>query len=118
MARPVWLALIFLLGICALAALKVSIARPAKQQAALSDEVIEVSGNALAKADKIDVEEIPDKKIIRSIAIVPPVAAPKQATKIISRHWQDGYAKAKARNHHDRLVSRKTYRRGLKAKGK
>ena len=69
MARPVWLALIFLIGICALAALKVSIAGPAKQQAALADEVIEVSVNALAKADKLDVEEIPDKKIIRSIAI-------------------------------------------------
>jgi hypothetical protein len=35
MTRPVWLALIFLIGICALAALKVSIASPAKQQAAL-----------------------------------------------------------------------------------
>ena len=112
MARPLWLALIFLIGICALAALKVGFARPAKQQAALSDEVIEVSGNVLAKADKLGVAEIPDKNIIRSIAIVPPEAAPKQATKIISRHWEDGYAKAKARKHHDRHVSRKTHRRG------
>ena len=108
MGRPVWLALIFLIGICALAALKVSIARPAKQQAALADEVIEVSVNALAKADKLDVEEIPDKKIIRSIAIVQPEAARKQTTKIISRHWHDGYA-ARKRSHH-RHVSRKPRR--------
>jgi hypothetical protein len=108
MTRPVWLALIFLIGICALAALKVSIASPAKQQAALADDVIEVSENALAKADKLDVEEPPDKKIIRSIAIIPPEAAPKaKATKIISRHWQNGYAKAKTREHH---VSRKKHR--------
>ena len=111
MARPVLLALIFLIGICALAALKVGIASPAKQQAALAEEVTEVSVNALAKADKLDVEEIPDKKIIRSIAIVQPEAAPKQTTKIISRHWHDGYARAKARKHsHHRHVSRKPRR--------
>jgi hypothetical protein len=111
MARPGWLALIFLIGICALAALKVSIARPAKQQAVLADEVIEVSGNALAKADKLDIEEVPNKKIIRSIAIAQPKAAPEQTTKIISRHWQDGYAKAKVRNRpHHRHVSRKPRR--------
>ena len=111
MARPLWLALIFLIGICALAALKVSIATPAKQQAALADEVIEVSGNALVKADKLDVEQVPDKKIIRSIAIAQPEAAPEQTTKIISRHWQDGYAKPKVRKRlHHRHVSRKSRR--------
>jgi hypothetical protein len=110
MTRPVWLALIFLIGISALAALKVSIASPAKQQAALADDVIEVSENALAKADKLDVEEPPDKKIIRSIAIIPPGAAPKaKATKIISRHWQNDYAKAKTRKHY---VSRKKHQQG------
>jgi len=111
MARPLWLALIFLIGLCALAALKVSIARPAKQQAALANEIIEVPGDALAKADKLDVEEIPDRKIIRSIAIAQPEAAPEQTTKIISRHWQDGYAKAKVRKRlHHRHVSRKLRR--------
>jgi hypothetical protein len=111
MARPLWLALVFLIGICALAALKVSIARPAKQQAALADELIEVSGNALAKADKLAVEEIPDKKIIRSIAIAKPGAAPEQITRIISRHWHDGYAKAKVwKRPHHRHVSRKPRR--------
>ena len=101
-------------GICAWAAvLKVGIATPPKQQAAFSDEVPE---NALAKADKLDVEEIPDKKTIRSIAIVPPIAAPKpeKATKIISRHWQS--AKGKLRKYHNRHVAEKTRR--LKAKGK
>ena len=62
-----------------------------------------------AKTDKLDVEEIPDKKIIRSIAIAQPEAAPKQITKI--RHWQDGYAKAKVRQRlHHRHVSRKPRR--------
>jgi hypothetical protein len=114
MTRPIWLALIFLMGICALAAaLKVGIVTPPKQQAAFSDEVPE---NALVKADKLDVEEIPDKKTIRSIAIVLPIAVPKpeKATKIISRHWQN--AKAKLRKYHHRHVSGKTHR--LKAKGK
>jgi hypothetical protein len=110
MARPVWLALV-LIGIGALAALKVSIARPEKQQAAFADVVIEVSENALAKADKLDIEEIPDKKIIRSIAVLAE-AAPKQETKTVSRHWHDGYAKAKSRKHHRRHISRMKYRRG------
>jgi hypothetical protein len=91
--------------------LKVSIARPAKQQAALADEVPELSWNALAKADKLDVEEIPDKKVIRSIAIVAPEPAPRQETKIISRHWHEGYAKAKETRHHHRYASRKKHRR-------
>jgi hypothetical protein len=110
MARPIWLAVIFLIGVCALAALKVSIARPAKQQSALADEVVELSGNVLAKADRLEAEEIPDKKIIRSIAIVQTDAPPKQTTKIISRHWHDGYAKAKPRKHHRRHVSPKPRR--------
>jgi hypothetical protein len=132
MARPIWLALIFLIGICALAALKVSLAMAPKQQAALAADVMEVSVNSLAKADRLEVEEIPDKKTIRSIAIaapiiaaapaiVAPVAAPKpeKATKITSRHWQDGFAKATMRKHlhdrnrhHHRHVSRKTHPRG------
>jgi hypothetical protein len=108
MARPVWLALVFLIGIGALAALKVSLARPAKQQAALADEIPEVSWSALAKADKLDIEDIPDKKIIRSIAIVSP--EPQRATKTISRH--EGYTKAKRTRHYHRYASRKNHRRG------
>jgi hypothetical protein len=62
MARPIWLALIFLVGICAVAALKISIAISPKQQAAFAEDVIDTPVNALAKADKLEVEEIPDKK--------------------------------------------------------
>ncbi|HWX05075.1 MAG TPA: hypothetical protein VN065_04545 [Bradyrhizobium sp.] len=113
MAGPIWLALIFLVGICALAALKISIATPPKQQAAFADDVIETPVNALAKTDKLG-EEIPDKKTVRSIAIVPQIAAPipEKATKIVSHDWQDGFAKLKMRKHHHRHVSRKRRQRG------
>jgi hypothetical protein len=96
-----------------LAALKISIATPPKQQAAFADDVIETPVNALAKTDKPEAEEIPDKKTIRSIAIVPQIAAsiPEKATKIVSHDWQDGFAKVKMRNHH-RHVLRKRRRRG------
>src|ERR1700731_4207068 len=114
MAGPIWLALIFLVGICAVAALKINIATPPKQQAAFAEDVIETPVNALAKTDKLEVEKIPDKKIIRSIAIVPQIAAsiPEKATKIVSHDWQDGFAKVKMRKHHHRHVSRKRRRRG------
>jgi len=113
MAGPIWLALIFLVGICAVAALKISIETPSKLQAAFADDVIEAPVNALAKTDKLEVEEIPDKKTIRSIAIVPQTAAsiPEKATKIVSHDWQDGFAKVKMRKHHHH-VSRKRRRRG------
>jgi hypothetical protein len=98
MARPIWLALVFLVGICALAALKIGIATLPKQQAAFADEVIETPENALTKTDKLD------KKTVRSIAIVPQTAAsmPAKATKIVSHGWQDGFAKVKMRKHHHR----------------
>jgi uncharacterized protein YpmB len=112
MARPIWLALIFLVVVCALAALKFSIATPPKQQAAFAEDVIETHADALAKADKLEVEEIPDKKTIRSIAI----SIPEKATKIVSRDWQDGFAKAKMREHHHRHVFLKGRPAGLKAK--
>jgi hypothetical protein len=112
MARPIWLALIFLVGICGLAALKISIATSPKQQAAFAEDAIDIPVNALAKADKLEVEEIPDKKIIQSIAIVPQIAASIPATKIVSRDWQDGFAKVKMRKHYHRHVSRKRRWRG------
>jgi hypothetical protein len=108
MARPIWLALILLIGICALA-LKISIALPPAQQTAFADDAIELPVNALAKADKLEVEETPFKKTIQSIVIEPQLAAPipEKATKIVSHHWQDGFAKAKMWKLHHRLVSRK-----------
>jgi hypothetical protein len=114
MAGPIWLALIFLVGICAVAALKISIATPSKQQAAFAEDVIETPVNALVKTAKLEVEEIPDKKTIRSIAIIPQIAAstPEKATKIVSHDWQDGFAKVKMRKHHHRHVSRKRRQRG------
>ena len=119
MARPIWLALILLIGICALAALKIGIAAP--PQTAFADDVIEVPVNALAKTDKLEVEETPYKKTIQSIAIVPPVTTPiiapipEKATKTVSHDWQDSSAKAKTWKHHHRYVSRKRPAR-LKAK--
>jgi hypothetical protein len=118
MMRTVWLALILLIGICAMATLKVSIATSAKQEAAFADTAIEadVSHDASVKADKLEVnyiEEAPDKKLVRSITIVPPpVAAPKpreKITKIISRHWHEGYAKMTPPKH-DRRKTSKTKR--------
>jgi hypothetical protein len=104
MARPLWLALIFLIGICALAALKVGVARPAKQQAALADEVIEISGNAPAKTDKLDVEEIPYKKIIRSIAIAK--ASGSVLTIVTLRASRAGYPECESR--HTRICAKFT----------
>src|ERR1700678_1983181 len=92
MARPIWLALIFLIGICALAALKISSAAPPKQQAAFAGDVIEAPVNALAKADMLEVETTPDKKTIRSIAIVPQLATISD-TKMASSDWHDGFGK-------------------------
>jgi hypothetical protein len=118
MAGPIRLALIFLVGICALAALKISIATPPKQLAAFAEDVIQAPVNALAKTDKLEVEQIPDKKAIRSIAIVPQTAAsiPEKSTKVMSRDWKDGFAKLKMRkrhhHHHHRHVSQKRHRRG------
>src|SRR6202051_1946208 len=102
MARPIWLALIFLVWICAVAALQIHIATSPKQQAAFAEDVIDTPVNALAKADKLEVEEIPDKKTIRSIAIIPQTAASisEKATKIVGRDWQDGFAKGKMGEHH------------------
>jgi hypothetical protein len=114
MARPVRLALIFLVGIVALMGLKISIATPPKQQAAFSEDVIEAPVDALAKTDKLEVETIPDKKPVRSIAIVPQIAPsiPEKATKIVSHDWHDGFAKVRMRkHHHHRHVSRKRHRR-------
>jgi hypothetical protein len=113
MAGPIWLALVFLAGICALAAVKISFATLPKQQAAFAEGVIiQAPVNALAKTDKLEVEELPDKKTIRSIAIVPQIApsTPEKTTKIVNHDWQDGFAKVKMRKHHHRRVWRKRRR--------
>ena len=109
MIRSVWLAFVSLVAICALAALKVSIATPSKQQAALADEVLEadVAQDPLPKADKLD--EAPDKKTVQAIAIVPPQAAPtpqEKTTKVVRRQWRESYAKVKKRKHYRHHATR------------
>jgi hypothetical protein len=113
--RTVWLALVFFIGICGLAALKASIATPAKQEAAFWDAAIEadVSQHFLSKADKLEVnsiEETDDKKLVHTIAIVPLlVVAPKPEDKIIkisSRHWHEGYGKMRSHKNHRHKTSR------------
>ena len=80
MVRTVWLALVFLIGICGLAALKVSVATRAKQDAAFAETTIGANTNQdpLTKADKLEVsyfDEAPDKKVVRLIPIALPQAA-------------------------------------------
>ena len=119
MVRTVWLALSFLIGICALAALKVSIATPAKQQAAFAETTIGANTDQapLTKADKLEVsyvDEAPDKIVVKAIKIVPPEAAPRppeKITKIIGRHWHEGYAKITKRSARNRRDASRTKHR-------
>ncbi len=97
--RPLRLALIFFVGVCTLAALKVSVAIPAKPQPRVAGDMIERDislAPSLAKADKLEMSytEVPAATPVQSIKIVMPVAAkPERAPlKIISRHWHVGEA--------------------------
>jgi hypothetical protein len=118
--RPVWLALSFLIVICALAALKVSIATPAKEQAAFDETAVSTNANQdhpLLKADKLEVsyvDDAPDKKVVRLIPILLPQATQpeprEKTTEIISRHWHEGYAKITKRSARGKALT------GLKAK--
>jgi hypothetical protein len=113
--RPVWLALSFLIVICALAALKVSIATPAKEQALFDEATVSATTNQdrpLLKADKLDVsyvDETADKKVVRLIPILLPEATQpeprEKTTEIISRHWHEGYAGITKRSARDRRVA-------------
>jgi hypothetical protein len=120
MVRTVWLALSFLIGVCALAALKISIATPAKQEAAFADTANEADllHDALTKADKLlvsDAEEAPEEKLVTSIPIVTPKITSQppaeKITKIISRHWHEGYAKMTKRSARNRRHASRTKRR-------
>src|ERR1035437_2839515 len=120
MVRTVWLALVFLIGICGLAALKVSVATRAKQETAFAETTIGANTNQdpLTKADKLEVsyfDEVPDKKVVRLIPIALPQAArltpPEKSTKIISRHWHEGYAKITKRSARNRRVASRTKHR-------
>jgi hypothetical protein len=121
MIRSVWLAFAFLVFIAVLAAFRVGIATPSKQQVAIANDVAEPEPvqDVLAKADKLD--DVPDRIPVQPIAIVPPQATPKaqeKPTKIVGRHWSDSYAKVKKRKYHrhhashNQRASHKKYRRG------
>ena len=111
--RPVWLALSFLIVICALAALKVSVVTPAKEPAAFDETAVSTNADQdhpLFKADKLEahVDDAPDKKVVRLIPILLPEATqpePEKTTEIISRHWHEGYAKMTKRSTRDRLAA-------------
>jgi hypothetical protein len=114
MVRTVWVALVFLIGISALAAIKISIATPVKQQAAFTETTVGLiaSQSPLNKADKLGVsfvDEAPDKKVVRLIPIALPSSAQpeplEKVTKIISRHWHEGDAKIIMRSARNRRVA-------------
>jgi hypothetical protein len=119
--RTVWLALVFLIGICGVAALKVSIGTPTKPQVASGETTIGANfdqGDYLSKADKLEVpyvDETQDKKVVRIIPVEMPQAAqpkpPEKITKVISRHWHEGDAKiAKRPARNPRVTSRTKHR--------
>jgi|NGEPerStandDraft_6_1074524.scaffolds.fasta_scaffold132649_2 hypothetical protein len=117
MMRLFWLGSVFLAIVCALAALKIGSATSARQPAAFA-EMTEayVSQDPLTKADKLEVSNVddaPDKIVVKPIDIVLPNAAAKPQetnTKIISRHWHEGNAKMTTQKHHRRDVSRTKHR--------
>jgi hypothetical protein len=122
MARTIWIALVCLIFICGLAALKVSLATAAKQQDAFAEPAsVADLQPVLFKADKLNMPNVddaaPDKKIVRILPIVPSKVtqpAPQQkVTRIVSRHWHQGeskFTKRTARYHRDASrVKRKEY---------
>jgi hypothetical protein len=120
MKRTVWIAFGFLIIVCTLVTLKARIVPPAKQQAAFSDDVLDAyaSQEASPKADRPDVnnvENVPDKKTVQTTTIVLSKRAtddaatnpPAKISKIISRHWHEGYAKMTKRSVLDRHTTPK-----------
>jgi hypothetical protein len=114
MLRTVWLGLGCLICIGGLFALKISLVMSTKLEPAADDPTIvaSINLNASPKADKLDasyVDNAPDKITVKPIAIVPPKAdaspsekvnLTERTTKIISRHWHEGYAKLNSRSAH------------------
>jgi hypothetical protein len=132
MVRSIWVALIFLIGLCSLALLKVggsliaasdatpeaAVAVAATTQALASDVSAKdallkdalakdaPSNEVLAKADKLSgsVDDVPDRKLITPIKIIPPSAATPAPVegKIAGRRWRNAYAEERGRGgrHH------------------
>lgn len=119
MARIMWIALVCLIFICGLAALKFGIAAPIKQQDAF--EATTVGANlqqaVFVKADKLDVNyvaDVPEKKTVRVIPIslheAEPAPAKVKVKKIITRHWHDGGTPPKRRARDSREATRPKHR--------
>src|ERR1035437_6008570 len=97
MIRTVWLALICLISLGALAAIKVGTASLANAEASRGETPAgtNVEQDTLAKSDKLEVsniEPLPSKKMVMPVAIMPPQITSKPTepiTKIVSRHWHD-----------------------------
>jgi hypothetical protein len=109
MMRTVWLALVCVIVVCGVAALKAGVATPARNQPAFSDNVTGTAVEALPKADRLDVssvENIPENKTVKATTIILPKAAtddaapnqPAKISKIISRHWHEGYTQMTQRS--------------------
>ena len=111
MIRTVWLAIICLMLIGALAAGKALMTPADLTVAALSasaDETTVGIGQAqdtLSKSDRLEIayvrQEIPSQPVLRSVEPTVPVVMPVSAsieTKIISRHWRDPHAFSSRKN--------------------
>jgi hypothetical protein len=99
MIRIFWFALICLIGLGVLAAMKMAgpltTADVSQVEATISPMIVD--HDALAKSDKLKVfhvEPVPEPTVVTPVATEPPKIAPKavEATKIVSRHWHDPLA--------------------------
>ncbi len=100
MTRTIWIALVLLIFICGLAAIKFSFATPAKQHDAFDETTTSTDIQpVLAKADKLTASPVndlaPDAKTVHVIPIaVPELTKPSppedKPSRIIGRHWHEG----------------------------
>jgi hypothetical protein len=125
MLRTVWLGLACLICIGGLFALKISFGMPTKLEPAAYDSTIvaSIDLDPSPKADRLDasyVDDAPNKIFVKPIAIVSPKADPspsekvapaKKITKIIGRHWHEGYAKLSSRSANKPRVASQTRQR-------
>jgi hypothetical protein len=101
MVRTIWLSLFCLIGVGAMGSLKIAMTQTTRAQVSLDQPTIGTAFEPvlLDKADKLQVayaEDVPEKKLVTTIAItLPKVAAhpSEKITKIISRHWHEVLAK-------------------------
>lgn len=113
MVRSVWLALIFLIGLGALATVRLAMVKNpvAEREMASAQETVEAGDTedvVPPKGDKLpvaEVEPIPEKKLVKTIPIIPTVAAPaepEKAPKLVSRQLRNSFAEKLSRTRHHR----------------